>query len=110
MSNERRVVNEKTGGAKGQKDEQLGAVDPVSLLELAAVAGYGADKYERFNYLKGFEWSLSMDALFRHVLAFWAGEDNDPESGLPHTAHAAWHCLALCSYIRRNTEFDDRPK
>ena len=107
---ERRVVNEKTGGEKGQKQAQLGAVDPLSLLELAEVAGYGADKYERFNYLKGYEWSLSMDAMMRHVLAFWAGEDMDPESGLPHPAHAAWHCLALCSYIRRNAEFDDRPK
>jgi hypothetical protein len=107
---ERRVVNEKTGAEKGQKLARLGAVDPVSLMELAEVAGYGAEKYARYNFLKGYEWSLSYDALNRHMLAFWSGEDRDPESGLPHMAHAAWHCLTLLSYTRRNIELDDRPK
>ena len=110
MSSERRVINEKTGGAKGQKDSQLGAIDPISLLELGKVAGYGATKYERYNFLKGYSWSLSFDALCRHIFAFWGGEDNDPESGLPHMAHAAFHCLALTAYARFNTELDDRPK
>ena len=110
MGNERRVVNEKTGGAKGQKDAQLGAIDPLSLLELAKVAGYGTDKYERYNFLKGYNWSLSFDALCRHAFAFWAGEDMDPESGLPHMAHAAFHCLALVAYQRCNIDLDDRPK
>ena len=107
---ERRVVNEKTGGEKGQKDAQLGAIDPLSLLELAKVAGYGTEKYERYNFLKGYAWSLSFDAMMRHALAFWAGEDNDPESHISHMAHAAFHCLALIAYTRCNQELDDRPK
>ncbi|MCC6311349.1 MAG: hypothetical protein IT345_10585 [Trueperaceae bacterium] len=98
-----------TGGQKGQKQAQLGAVDPVALMDMARVAGFGADKYERYNYLRGYPWSWSFDALCRHLFAFWAGEDNDPESGLPHIAHVGWHALALSAFSRRRIGEDDRP-
>lgn len=99
-----------TGGQKGKKGEELGAIDPASLRMLARVAAFGGKKYSRMNYLKGYDWSLSFDAMQRHLLAFWEGEDVDPESGLPHTAHAAWHCLALTSYLTRDLGTDDRFK
>lgn len=105
-----RVVDPETGGAKGQKPCQLGAVDPLALQFLGLVAGMGANKYGRNNYTLGYRWSLSFDALLRHVLAFWAGEDNDPESGLPHLAHAAFHCLALITFAERGLGTDDRLK
>lgn len=103
-----RVVDPETGGEKGQKDAQLGAIDPAAIMEVATVAGFGARKYARLNFLKGYSWSLSYDALQRHLHAFWDGEDRDPESGLPHLAHAAWHCLALLSFSRRGLGTDDR--
>lgn len=109
-TNETRVVDPDTGGAKGQKPCQLGAVDPLALQFLGLVAGMGANKYGRNNYTLGYRWSLSFDALLRHVLAFWAGEDNDPESGLPHLAHAAFHCLALITFAERGLGTDDRLK
>src|SRR5512141_2583888 len=93
-----RVVDPTTGGAKGQKLAQLGAIDPLALIELAKVAGYGTRKHDRMNFMKGYTWALSTDALFRHFLAFLNGEQNDPESGLPHMAHAAWHALALTTF------------
>lgn len=105
---ETRVVDPKTGGAKGSKIAQLGAVDPAALLEVARVAGFGGQKYDRGNFLKGYAWSLSFDALMRHLLAFWDGEETDPESGMPHMAHAAWHCLALISFSQRKLGTDDR--
>jgi dATP/dGTP diphosphohydrolase len=76
---------------------------------VSAVAGFGAEKYERYNFLRGYPWSWSFDALQRHLLAFWAGEDLDPESGQPHLAHAAWHALALTGFQRRAIGTDDRP-
>jgi hypothetical protein len=103
-----RVVSE-TGGAKGQKLAQLGGVDPLALIELARVAGHGAEKYDRYNYLRGYDWSLSFDAMMRHALAFWGGEDIDPESGEIHMAHAAWHGLALVSFLIRDIGIDNRP-
>lgn len=108
VSDEVRVVSS-TGGAKGQKRCQLGAVDPAALRALGEVAGYGAEKYDRANYLRGFAWHLSTDALYRHLLAFETGEDYDPESGLPHTAHVAWHGLSLTSFLLRGIGTDDRP-
>lgn len=103
-------VTSETGGQKGTKPIQLGSVDALALEQLGLVAGYGARKYERFNYLRGYGWSLNIDALLRHLLAFMRGEDLDPESGLPHTAHVAWHGMALTSFLLRGIGTDDRFK
>ena len=46
----------------------------------------------------------------RHMTAWWAGEDNDADTGMPHTWHAAC-CLAfLISYQARGIGTDDRNK
>lgn len=108
MSDEVRITDPSTGGQKGKKRAQLSAIDPASVLLVAEVAGFGAEKYERLNFVKGYSWSLSYDALQRHLHAFWGGEDNDPESGLPHLAHAAWHALALLTFSKRSRGTDDR--
>ena len=102
-----RVVSE-TGGEKGKKLAQVGSLDPKALLVLAEASGFGAAKYSQHNYLRGYAWSLSFDACMRHLLAFWSGEELDPESGLPHLAHAAWHCLAMLSFLLRGIGTDDR--
>jgi len=98
-----------TGGQKETKLAQLGSLDPRTLLLLGEVAGFGATKYARYNFMKGYDWSLSFDACQRHLLAFWGGEDTDDESGLPHLGHAAWHCLAMLSFMLDHPEYDDRP-
>jgi hypothetical protein len=104
------------------------------MMELAKVYGFGELKYDRFNYLKGYPWSLSIDALLRHLLSFMAGEDRDlctahpnlppihdwikadeatgepgcDGSGLLHSAHIAWHALALTAFAQRGIGTDDR--
>lgn len=107
-TDEVRITDSRTGGQKGKKLAQLGAVDPLALTQLALVAGHGSEKYSRMNYLRGFDWSLSVDALYRHFLAFQNGEKNDTESHLHHMAHAAWHALALVSFSERELGTDDR--
>ena len=106
---ETRVTDPSTGGMKGRKRAQLGALDPVALYHLAEVAGFGAGKYEAHNFLHGYDWSLSYDALQRHLQKFWMGEDEDSESNLLHLGHAAWHCLTLMSFVLRELGTDDRP-
>jgi hypothetical protein len=108
MNDDEVRVTSETGGEKGQKSARLGGADPLAMLELARVYGYGEQKYARYNYIKGYPWSLSVDAAFRHFLAFLAGEDRDPESGLLHTAHLAWHAMTLTSYVLRGIGTDDR--
>lgn len=106
-SGERRVTSA-TGGSKGRKPLEVGAIDPLARAELGRVAAFGTAKYDRGNYLKGYAWSLCVDAMHRHILAFEAGEDRDLESGLLHTVHAAWHGLALASFVLREIGEDDR--
>lgn len=106
---EKRATDYATGGQKGVKLTQVGALDPVALIELGRVAGMGANKYSAFNYLQGFDWAHAYNAMQRHANLFWSGEDRDAESGLPHIAHAAWMALALLSFYLRGIGTDSRP-
>ncbi len=108
---ERRVRNAKTGGEKGTKPQRMALLPWESLLAVAEVYGFGAEKYAPDNWRKGYDWDLSFDALQRHLAAFWTGEDRDPESGLPHLAHAAFHVLTLLAFSLsgRYAELDTRP-
>ncbi len=96
MSDEVRVVDPETGGVKGQKEAVLGDACPKALLELAKVYGLGRKKYARLNYLKGYNYSSSYDALQRHLLLFWSGEEKDGEGKVKalveegHTENTAW--------------------
>lgn len=101
-------VTSETGGQKGQKDQRMGLIPPEFLLALSEVYGMGAKKYDDHNYLKGYDWSLSIDALLRHLMAFQSGEDTDPESGLPHILHVAWHCATLFMFDEHGLGTDDR--
>ena len=103
-------VDPKTGGVKASKPAQLGTnLDPLALLVLGEVGPMGAQKYAPWNYLNGFDWALSYNALQRHVNLFWAGEDTDDESGIRHMAHAAWQSLCLVSFDLRKLGTDSRP-
>lgn len=103
-----RVEDESTGGQKNQKIVRYDLVPPAPLDELARVYGMGAAKYSDTNYLRGYPWRLSIGALLRHVQAFNAGEDYDPESGLHHLAHAAWHCFGLMMFQWHELGEDNR--
>lgn len=110
MSEEFIVIDEGTGGAKGQKDVRLHAMPWESLQELGRVYAFGETKYDDYNFRKGYRWSLSFDAMFRHMYAFWSREDRDGESGLHHMAHAAWHALCLLYFSVTGRGTDDRPE
>ena len=53
--------------------------------------------------------SIYYSALLRHVMAWWEGEDVDPDSGLNHLTKAA-SCLAvLMDALHQGKLYDDRP-
>jgi hypothetical protein len=105
---EERKKDPDTGGEKGVKLERYEFLPVSPLREVARVYGYGARKYADRNWERGYNWSWSYGALQRHVNAFWGGEELDPESGLPHLAHATFHLLALMEFGRTHPEKDDR--
>lgn len=109
LTGERTVVNEETGGAKGQKLARFDLVPSGPLWGLAELYGRGAAKYAERNWEKGYDWSLSYAAAQRHLNKFWQGENLDPEMGVPHPLCAVFHCFALVEFLTTHPELDDRP-
>lgn len=108
VSDEIRVTDPVTGGQKGVKSERFDLIPPDGLRELARVYGMGAKKYEPWNWAKGYAWLLSFGAMMRHAWAWAMGESIDPESGLHHMAHVAWHAFTLITFERKGLGTDDR--
>lgn len=111
---ETRVTDPKTGGQKGMKPERMALLPWGVLREISKVYGFGAKKYDDpkvgpYNWRRGYAYSLSFDAMQRHLSAWWEGEDMDPESHLPHLCHAAWHIFNLLFYQMNGVGKDDRP-
>lgn len=76
---------------------------PISAIRnISAVLEFGAEKYAADN------WKTVPDgrtryfnAAIRHLTSWWDGERNDPESHLPHLAHAAC-CLIFLLWMDEN--------
>lgn len=81
-----------------------------ALTGVAAVMRYGAAKYEDRNWEKGFSYGRLLGATLRHLFAWASREDNDPESGLSHLAHASASVLMLYATVLRGKGQDDRTK
>lgn len=82
---------------------------PDALADIVSVFTYGAKKYADRNWEKGMAFSRIYAAMQRHLNAYWAGQDLDEESALPHLAHAGFGILALLHLHNTRPECDDRP-
>lgn len=70
----------------------------------------GDRKYGGHNYrVAGVLVSVYFDAAMRHLMAYWEGEDIDPDSGLPHIVKVL-SCMSVLvdAYYTGNIN-DDRP-
>lgn len=77
------------------------------LFEVGAAMLDGSCKYGRHNYREiGVRASVYYDAMLRHAMKWWEGEDRDKDSGCLHLAH-----LAACALILMDCPdvTDDRP-
>jgi hypothetical protein len=107
------VVGEMPTGTALKFDDgklPLHLLSTEAMNQTAAVLQFGADKYAAHNWRKGFVWSRPLAAAMRHITAFNAGEDKDPESGLSHLAHAACCIMFLLEFEKTHKELDDRYK
>lgn len=87
-------------------------IPPNVILELAKHYTYGANKYHPHNWLDGFPYSQTYSSLQRHLLAWYGGERNDPESGHHHLIAVIWNAVALMYFEllpAKYKKFDDRP-
>jgi len=72
-------------------------IPPHALEETVKALTYGASKYSRDNWRQLEDGkNRYFAAAQRHLWALKKGETHDPESGLPHAAHAA--CCILFYY------------
>lgn len=70
----------------------------------------GARKYGRHNYrVAGVRASVYVDAVWRHLAAWWEGEDIDPDSGLSHVTKAIASLFVLRDGMMQGNWEDDRP-
>jgi hypothetical protein len=92
------------------KKAPLSCIPMPPLYEEGLVMLSGAGKYGRHNWrVSGVMASVYFDAMMRHMTSWWEGQDDDPESGLSHLAHAR-ACLGIVrdSQLQGNW-VDDRP-
>jgi hypothetical protein len=84
---------------------------PMAVVAEAGVAMMeGAAKYGRHNYRAvGVRASVYFDAAMRHLIAWWEGEDHDPDSGSPHITKAIVSLAVLRDAQMQGKCTDDRP-
>lgn len=97
----------------GKVDWAILPLDAVE--EVIKVFQFGEKKYARGNFAngEGLEYSRILNSLMRHTTSFMRGEDNDPETGISHMAHASCCTLMLLHYITHPEQFstnDNRAK
>ena len=87
---------------------RMDLIAPSTIKALAEILTVGAQKYEEHNWRKGDNWSVPYASLMRHLMAFWGGENNDPESGKPHVLHILTNAAFLVEYYENYPELDNR--
>jgi hypothetical protein len=94
----------------GVKKAPMSTVSAVVLAEIGVAMAEGAAKYGRHNYRAvGVRSSVYYDATMRHLMAWWEGEDIDPESGMSHIVKAITSLVVLRDAQLFGMATDDRP-
>lgn len=96
--------------AVGIRKAPMSPVSAPVLAEVGLAMLEGARKYGRHNYrTAGVRYSVYYDAVHRHLMSWWEGEDTDPDSGLPHLVKAIACLTVIRDSIIRENAVDDRP-
>jgi hypothetical protein len=96
--------------AVGIRKASMSCVPAQPLMELGLAMMEGARKYGRHNYrVAGIRASVYYDAALRHLMAWWEGEDIDPESGLSHLIKAMACLTVVRDGMLMGNWVDDRP-
>lgn len=105
-----KTPSEATGTKHDQDKPRVDLLDPLFLVGVADVLGFGANKYNAHNWRGGIAYSRILGAILRHTFAIMRGEDIDPESGLPHVDHLGCSVMFLSNMMKTRPDLDDRWK
>jgi hypothetical protein len=101
--------NLKTAAAAGKP--KMSDVPPIALFALGAAMSDGARKYGTVNWrATGSTSSVFYDAMMRHLVAWYSGEDFAEDSGIHHLAHLMASCAILLDSSLHNKLNDNRPE
>jgi len=94
-------------------------IPPASMIYEARAMQYGAHLapkadgtlgYGRYNWRENkVVMSIYLDAIVRHLLGLYDGEDNADDSGVPHLGHIKACCGILADAKENGNLVDDRP-
>ncbi len=94
----------------GIRKAPMSTVPANVMAEVGVAMLEGACKYGRHNYrVSGVRASVYYDAAMRHLMAWWEGQDADPDSELSHITKAIASLVVLRDAISRDKVEDDRP-
>jgi len=93
------------------KKPRLSDVPPVALFAVGAAMSDGASKYGRFNWREtGSTASVFYDAIQRHLVDWYNGEDYAHDSKVHHLGHIMASCAILLDSELHGKLNDDRDK
>ena len=94
----------------GARKAPMSTVPATVLAEIGVAMLEGASKYGRHNYRAvGVRGSVYYDGVMRHLMAWWEGEDIDPDSGMSHVTKAITSLMVLRDAMMQGMFTDDRP-
>jgi hypothetical protein len=107
---ERTVKDSNPKDSVGTKKVPFSTVSAPVIAEIGLAMLEGSRKYGRHNYRAiGVRASVYYDACLRHIMAWWEGEDVDPDSGLSHITKATACLVVLRDAMLLDKVVDDRP-
>ncbi len=94
----------------GATKPPLHLIPPAAEILEAVVMGLGAAKYGPFNWRTAHvKATIYIAAAKRHLVQWLDGQDDDPESGVSHLAHARACLGILLDALATGHLVDDRP-
>lgn len=94
----------------GSNKVGLSVVPCNVMMELALALTEGMFKYGKHNFRGvGVRASIYYDAFMRHIMAWWEGQDIDPDSGISHITKAIACLTVLRDSMMQGNWTDDRP-
>jgi hypothetical protein len=93
----------------GTKKAPISTISAPVIAEVGVAMLEGACKYGRHNYRAvGVRASVYYDATMRHMMAWWEGQDIDPDSGMSHITKAIASLFVLRDAMINRMWDDDR--
>jgi hypothetical protein len=90
---------------------RLSDIPPVAMFAMGAAMSDGATKYGRYNWRDtSATASIFYDAISRHLIDWYNGEDHAHDSKIHHLGHIMASCAILLDSMRNGNFNDDRDK